>query len=60
MRISKALSLARSMKEAIELIDSTEISEGCIKDESTLEEVVQLKKDAIMNLEEVVDLVLDQ
>ena len=42
MRISKALTLVKSMKEAIELIDSIEISEGCIKDESTLEEVVQL------------------
>ena len=60
MRISKALSLVKSLKEAIELIESIEVSENCVKDEGTLEEVVELKKDAIINLEEVVDLILDQ
>jgi len=60
MRISKALSLVKSLKEAIELIESIEVSENCVKDQGTLEEVVELKKDAIINLEEVVDLILDQ
>ena len=60
MRISKALTLVKSMKEAIDLIESIEVSKAGIKDENTLQEVVELKKDAIINLEEAVDLILDQ
>ena len=48
------------MKEAIDLIESIEVSKAGIKDENTLQEVVELKKDAIINLEEAVDLILDQ
>lgn len=60
MRISKALTLAKSMKEAIDLIESIEIENRSIKDETVLQEVVELKKDAIINLEEAIDLIMDQ
>jgi len=42
MRISKALTLVKSMKEAIDLIESIEVSKAGIKDENTLQEVVDL------------------
>tara|TARA_Y100000361_G_C11074446_1_gene297448 strand:+ start:321 stop:503 length:183 start_codon:yes stop_codon:yes gene_type:complete len=60
MRISKALTLVKSMKEAIDLIESIEIGNRSIKDETVLQEVVELKKDAIINLEEAIDLIMDQ
>ena len=48
------------MKEAIDLIESIEIGNRSIKDETVLQEVVELKKDAIINLEEAIDLIMDQ